>query len=309
MEKNKISVVIPCYNVERYIEKCIKSIIRQTYKNLEIILIDDGSSDRTGEICDSFSLLDERIIVIHKINEGQSSARNAGMRIATGDYLFFVDSDDWIVENTLSYLMNLIVSFRAQCAIGRTVMAIEKNGRITFKKKMNWSDKRINSGQAMKMVLRYGSGAVNKLIKRELISDIFFSEGVINEDEPFMLWVYNRMKRIVLGGKQTYFYRTRKNSTTRSKFSIKNLDFYYNTKKNICFIKENKPELYEYALARHFKAAAYCAAKLHFNLIENEGDMYRREIKQELKENRRHIVTNNYISFPYKIIALVCSVI
>lgn len=309
MEKYKISIIIPCYNVEKYVGKCIESVICQTYKNTEIILVDDGSNDKTGDICDGYYLKDNRIKVIHKINGGQSSARNEGLRIATGDYIFFVDSDDWIVTKTLSYLMNLIQANSAQCAIGRTVKATDKNGMIIYGKRVNWSDKEIDSAEAMRMVLLCGSGAVNKLIKREFVSDIAFPEGIINEDEPFMLWVYDRMERIVLGGKQTYFYRTRANSTTRSKFSLKNLDFYYNTKDNIKFIKDHKPELLEYAYARHFKAAAYCAAKLHFRNLGNEGDNHRRMIKKELKNNRKQIIANNYISFPFKIIALVCSVI
>lgn len=309
MEKYKISIIIPCYDVEKYVEKCIESVIQQTYRNIEIILVDDGSNDNTGDICDSYSRIDERIIVIHKKNGGLSSARNAGISVATGDYIIFIDSDDWISKRTLQYLMNLLIRYGCQCAIGRTVAVKDRDGKLEYGEKISLSDKLIGSLAAMKMVLETGSGAVNKLIKRELLGDLRFKEGITNEDEPFMLVIYNKTEKIIFGGKQTYFYRVRENSITTSKFSVKNLDFYFNTGTNIKFIKEKRPELLEYALARHFKAAAYCAAKLHFNLKGNEGDVYRRIIKKELKENRKQIITNKIMSIPYKIIALACSVI
>src|SRR5699024_8688641 len=104
----KISVIVPVYNAEKYLHRCIKSILDQTYKNLEIILVDDGSIDTSGKICDYYDHKDERIKVIHKENGGQSSARNTGLTIASGDYVSFVDSDDWIVEDIYEYCINLI---------------------------------------------------------------------------------------------------------------------------------------------------------------------------------------------------------
>ena len=102
----KISIVVPVYNVENYIEECINSIINQTYKNLEIILVDDGSTDSSGKICDKFAKNDDRIKVIHKKNEGLGKTRNVRILESTGDYLFFVDSDDFIDLNTIEKLYN-----------------------------------------------------------------------------------------------------------------------------------------------------------------------------------------------------------
>ena len=96
IEKEKISVIIPVYNVEKYLKRCLDSVINQTYKNLEIILVDDGSTDNSGKICDEYAKNDKRIIVIHKENGGVSVARNIGLDICTGDYVNFIDSDDWI---------------------------------------------------------------------------------------------------------------------------------------------------------------------------------------------------------------------
>jgi len=100
----KISIIVPVYNVERYIRKCVKSLINQTYKNIEIILVNDGSPDNCGQICDDFAREDRRIVVIHKENGGLCSARNAGLSVATGKYIGFVDSDDWIRADMYEYL-------------------------------------------------------------------------------------------------------------------------------------------------------------------------------------------------------------
>ncbi|MBR5177774.1 MAG: glycosyltransferase family 2 protein [Lachnospiraceae bacterium] len=309
MGKFKISIIIPCYNVEKYVERCIDSVIQQTYKNTEIILVNDGSNDKTGDICDTYSKKDGRITVIHKRNGGASSARNLGMSVATGDYIYFIDSDDWISKRTLQYLMGLLLKHDCQCAIGRTVAVKMRNGRLEYGARITLPDKIIGPNEAIKMVLQTGSGAVNKLIKKELIEGIKFKEGLTNEDEPFMIAIYDKTEKIIFGGKQTYFYRVRENSVTTSNFSVNNLGFYFNSGDNVEFIRKNRPELLEYAMARHFKAAAYCSAKLHFNLKGKEGDLYRRTIKKELKNNRRQIISNKNLSLLYKIVALFCSVI
>ena len=114
---NKVSIIVPVYNIELYISSCIESLLNQTYKNLEIILVDDGSSDESSRICDDYKVKDSRIIVIHKINAGASLARKDGLDMATGDYILFVDGDDWIDETTISECLNAIVRDNADCVI------------------------------------------------------------------------------------------------------------------------------------------------------------------------------------------------
>ena len=114
MEQPLISVIVPIYKTEQYLEKCINSIRNQTYRNLEIILIDDGSPDRCGEICDSFSKIDSRIRVFHKKNGGQSSARNMGLDHMNGEYVAFVDSDDWIEDEMYNHLYLNLINAKAQ---------------------------------------------------------------------------------------------------------------------------------------------------------------------------------------------------
>lgn len=116
-ETSKVSIIVPVYNIELYITKCVNSLINQTYKNIEIILVDDGSSDKSPVICDDFGSEDDRIIAIHKSNEGASFARKTGLSAATGDYIMFVDGDDWIDENTVSECLKVMYRDKADCVI------------------------------------------------------------------------------------------------------------------------------------------------------------------------------------------------
>ena len=302
-----ISVIVPCYNTEKFIRKCIESILTQTYKNLEIILVDDGSTDNTGNICDWYASKDDRIKVLHGKNGGSSAARNKGMAIAKGDYITFVDSDDWIKKDTYKYLISLMAKYHADCALGRTLGSYEKDNKVFFEKGTCQSDKLMISNDAIKMVLVGGGGACNKLIKKELLVGESFAEGVTNEDELFMIKIYSKSKKVILGGKHTYCYRINPDSVTHLKFSIKNLDFYYNTINCVEFIKNERPELLEYAKARHYKASAYCSAKLHFHIKGADGDKHRCIIKKDLASERKNILKNQYLSLPYKVLALFCS--
>ena len=127
----KVSVVVPCYKVEKYIAKCIESIQNQDFKDLEIILVDDGSPDNTGKICDDYSKNDDRIIVIHKVNGGVSSARNDGLKIAKGDYVIFADSDDYFPNGSISHLYYEAIKRDADIVIG-DVIKVYSDGREEY---------------------------------------------------------------------------------------------------------------------------------------------------------------------------------
>ena len=305
----KISVIIPCYNVEKYIEKCMDSVLGQTHKNIEIILVDDGSTDRTGSICEAYADSDIRVKVIHRENGGAAAARNTGIETAVGDYVIFIDSDDWIEKDTLEYLLSMISKYRVECAIGRTRSIFETGGIRKISDKIIEPDRLISSSEIIKQVLTNGSGTINKLFNREIFKKIRFSEGITNEDEVIMLNIYTGLEYVAFGGRQTYYYRKRDNSVTTSAFSVKNLDFYYNTKANIDLIRNTKPELLDYAIARHLNAAIYCSAKLHFNILNSEGSRHRKIIRKDLRENRRELLSNRHITIKFKVIGLICSFI
>ena len=182
--KDKISVIVPVYNVEKYLEKCIWSIINQTYSNLEIILIDDGSTDNSGKICDEFLEHDNRIKVVHKKNGGLSSARNAGLDIATGEYIGFVDSDDWIDVNMYDNLFKVAKQENSdiiECNFQKVYDGKEEEVKIYNSFVIN----SFNNIEALKQHLngKYFYRCVwNKLYRRILFKDIRFPEGKVAED-------------------------------------------------------------------------------------------------------------------------------
>ena len=172
----KISIIVPIYNVEQYLDKCIESLVNQTYKNLEIILIDDGSKDNSRKIVNSWTAKDNRIKSIHKKNGGLSDARNAGMKIATGDYIGFVDSDDWINYKMYEVLINNLEKYNADisaCAINK----IDEKYFIDEKQVLNENICMFTAEEALENLIDEGilkQTLLNKLYKIEVINGIFF---------------------------------------------------------------------------------------------------------------------------------------
>lgn len=235
-----ISIIIPIYNVEQYLSYCIESLKRQTYNDYEVLLIDDGSSDRSGVMCDEYCAKDERFHVFHKANEGISAARNDGLEMAKGDFIYFMDSDDYIHPQILEVLMNALVVYK------------DADFSMVYGKKSNRHDEQFNDvskdavliGQEDMIKGLFGSSdqeiqyqAIwNKLFRRSLISDLRFKD-IVAEDVEFMMLVYLRTKRVALVPWEMYIYYQRPDSIThqdtnannqivRERF-IHNLDTYY----------------------------------------------------------------------------------
>ncbi|MFQ6803468.1 MAG: glycosyltransferase family 2 protein [Lachnospiraceae bacterium] len=216
-----ISVIVPVYNVKEYLEECIRSIINQTYEDLEIILVDDGSTDGSSEICDEYAARDKRIRIIHKENGGLSSARNVGINHANGLYISFVDSDDWLELDFYKILYEAIKATNADIAACGRYLASE-SGKL----KMHCSDEqRIYSRkEALKEIFQLGSidvAAWDKLYHRSVIEEIRFPEGEINEDTAVIYEVFNNVKKLVHVGCPLYNYRVRIGSITKSGYSKK----------------------------------------------------------------------------------------
>lgn len=177
-----ISIIVPVYNVKNYLEKCLQSICGQTYKNLEIILIDDGSSDGSGELCDLFAQRDGRIKVIHQTNAGQSAARNRGLAVAQGEFLGFVDSDDWIEPDMYEFLYHLLKANGADISIcshyrdkgGKSVAKYASGEQFVFTR-----DEAVRALAVDKHVRNY---MVDKLFKRSLFAGIVFPVNRVFED-------------------------------------------------------------------------------------------------------------------------------
>ncbi|MCM1044805.1 MAG: glycosyltransferase [Candidatus Gastranaerophilales bacterium] len=302
----KISIIIPVYRVETYLPKCIDSVISQTYQNLEIILVDDGSPDRCGQICDEYAERDDRIHVIHKKNEGVARARNDGIEYASGDYISFIDSDDWIAGNAYEILYRGLQRYGADCAVGRCVRAVDRDGKLTFEKQSSVSVKCETAEEAMKHVLLTGSAVWNRLFKRKVFAQVRFPVGRVNDDEVVALHAYAECDKIVFLDSDTYYYRIRKNSITTAKFSVRNVDCYYNSKDNLDFVKQKMPDLAVCAEYKYIKTMLYS----YINLLRLKKDSQVRELLKQLQEdirkNKKLARDNPYVTIPMKVLMYVC---
>lgn len=267
-----ISVIIPVYKVEKYIKKCVDSIINQTYKNLEIILIDDGSPDNCGKICDEYAKLDERIKVVHKKNGGQAEARNIGLDIANGKYIGFVDSDDYIENNMFEILYRNLIEYDADISITNTIeikkiqVAIEKYNDIEIYDKTN----------IMRMLLNnhITNYLYNKLYKKELWKDIRMPTGRILEDMDVMYRILECANKVVCTNRSAYYYLIRDDSSI-SKINIKvTNDLKEAVNKRYKYLKEKMPELLDILIPLRL----YNIMQYHDNLaVCKEYDIYNSE--------------------------------
>jgi len=260
MDQKIVSVIVPVYNVEKYLTRCVESIKNQTYRNLEIILVDDGSTDNSGKICDEISKTDNRIIVIHKENGGLSDARNAGMDISTGDYIGFVDSDDYIDDDFYEILVTNLEDYDADVSCCRFVFEWDNNGDSEIIG--NDDSLHIYEGpEALKEYL-YGKMldpfACNKLYKAELLGNAThkdnhfrFIKGILSEDNPFCIELFKKTGKVVLAGKSMYHYiLKREGAITNSTVSQKKIDamHYWDTVRLDCH--ENYPDFEKYVIRR-----------------------------------------------------------
>lgn len=304
----KISVIIPVYKVEAYLAECLDSVVNQTYRDTEIILVDDASPDGCGAICDRYAAEDPRIRVIHKEkNCGQAAARNTGIELATGEYLFFADSDDWLSEDALEKLYQGLKKYLADCSVGACATVLEGDkGEKTVQHCEQTEDRCETASEAMMHVLLSGSAAWNRLFRREALGNLRFPLDRINDDECFILRVYEHMKKIAFLDCETYFYRKRANSITTSAFSVKMVDCVYNSRDNLDFVTEKAPELIPAAQYKYCKTLLWCYINLGKLKKDEEAKKLRRQLHREIRENRRMALANPYLGVPMKALTLLC---
>lgn len=213
MKKELISIIIPVYNVREYLKTAIMSMINQTYKELEIILVDDGSTDGSGELCEQFAEQDQRIKVIHKKNGGLSDARNAGIKSATGEYLAFLDSDDWVDNRFIEYLYKTITIHKADIAQVKYLVLpeeihIEEN--LCNIREQLFGKESFDSAEFNQIINEEGVVVWNKLYRKSLFSNIMFPKGCYHEDNYVTYKLFYESKKVVFTEAYLYFYRYRK---------------------------------------------------------------------------------------------------
>ena len=232
---DKISVIVPVYKVEKYLNRCVQSIAAQTYENLEIILVDDGSPDNCGQLCDGWAQKDSRIKVIHKPNGGLSSARNAGVAVATGKYVGFVDSDDYIHPQMYEKLYAALVETGADISICGCDYVDEKTDApdLNMRRRSPLKTEVLTREQAYRIISEIKDGyafyvtAWNKLYPRSFFDQLQFKEGFIHEDEFFVHHLFSRCSRIATISDRLYLYVQRSGSITKVKATIRSLHAVY----------------------------------------------------------------------------------
>ncbi|MDT2638331.1 glycosyltransferase family 2 protein [Enterococcus dongliensis] len=220
----EISIIVPVYNVEKYLKKCVDSILNQTFKDFELILVDDGSPDSSGAICDQYAEKDSRVKVIHKKNGGLSDARNAGIEVAKGKYLGFIDSDDYIAEDMYELLHNNIVRENADLSICGIYDVYQERQAI----KKERIKRTVTSLEAMVLIFEGNNisvHAVNKLYKRKVFSGIRYPMGKYHEDSFIIVEILDKCKTVVIDSIQKYYYVHRAESINTEKFSNRQFDF------------------------------------------------------------------------------------
>lgn len=277
MRNDKISIIIPAYNVSAYINRCVKSVVNQTYKNLEIIIVDDGSTDNTKEICDEWKLIDKRIIVFHTVNHGLSAARNFGLKKATGSFIGFVDGDDWCENDMFESLYKSIISddFDMSICLANSVRDLKDVKK--FKTSLLYGKNDIKIFEGSEQIFKahlckenlINAGVWNKLYKRELFYGLEFPVGKIHEDNFIMYKLLFRCEKVIKINLHKYNYFYNENGICHKKISMKNFDSIEANFERYCFVLNHFPLLEVLARSR---------------LVDSYLNLFFRSLKEECYE-------------------------
>lgn len=256
-----ISIIVPIYKVEKYLCKCVDSIINQTYRNLEIILIDDGSPDCCGDICDNFAQLDSRVKVIHKNNGGLSDARNTALDIFTGQYVTFVDSDDWLEKDYIEYLYYLIKKYNSDVSVCE-FFNITEDGRYINHYLNNGDEKHLKNREALEALIKaekFSTSAWGKLYKKELFDKRRYPKGRLFEDIPVTYDIFLSNIDVSFGARALYNYLYRSDAISKMTFNEKRMDA-------VIFVTEAMERCIEKYEELH-ELAELCLFRVNFSIM------------------------------------------
>lgn len=297
----KISIIVPVYNVEGYLRKCVNSILNQTIKNIEIILVNDGSKDNSGDICDEYKKKDNRVVVIHKENGGLSSARNAGLEIATGELIGFIDSDDWIEPDYFQILYEGLIKNNADISVMKLIY-ITNHEKIEFntEKKEKWVEltrhKAIESFFSNNFI---ENSACNKLYRSNLFEGIRYPEGMLMEDKATTYKLIHKANLVVVNLSKKYHYYLRNDSIMQCEFNKRKFHSLEIHMEQIEFVDVNYPEFYGLIRARY----AYEAFRLLLMMIRSnyseKGDLER--CLKVIKDNIKYVIKEKRLGLHHKI--------
>lgn len=295
-----ISVIVPVYNVEKYLDKCVQSILTQTYKDFELILVDDGSPDNCPQMCDQFARNDKRIRVLHKKNGGLSDARNAGTAIASGEFVTYVDSDDYVSKGYLSILNNLRIKYEADVSVGGLCTFLEGRTPIIEKHGIEYLYTGMEALEKMLYQDTLDTSACAMLLPTALAKKYPFPVGKYHEDEFTTYKYYSAVKRVAVTSESLYFYLQRKNSImhTFGQATLDELDAADNLV-NVCFKKW--PDIAKAAKSKKF--SDYCQVLLSTIEIENTNPKMYRRIVDYLENVKYDIIFDKHSRIKNRIAA------
>ncbi|MBR1792785.1 MAG: glycosyltransferase family 2 protein [Bacteroidales bacterium] len=273
----KVSVIVPVYKVEKYIRRCVDSIVLQTYKNIEVILVDDGSPDQCGDICDDYANKYSYIKVIHQENRGQAAARNTGVSFSTGDYVTFVDSDDFITSDYVETLVGLVSRYGTDVAIAGFVYQYEDK---PIKHSLSNIDEGFMSTEDVLRSMNYGSRGMGciacvKLYRKKLLEQYPEPEGKIYEDLATTYKIIGAVDKVAWSSKKIYYWMQRKGSTMHSMFDSKHLYGLTAAQEQIEYLKTYYPTCVLSGKARYMgKIAELMSIVLHSSNGRDRKDNY-----------------------------------
>jgi len=293
----KISVIVPVYNVEKYLHQCVNSILKQTFTDFELILVNDGSQDNSGTICDEYAREDNRITVIHQENQGQASSRNNGVAMAEGEWIHFVDSDDLIHPQMLEILYSAVDENTqiAMCDLCKGYVCPED----FCSHKNKWEFQKFSFSEDSLIHFMYSGDYIYwvvcaKLIKKDILLKHPFTVGKIYEDSAVAFKWLNEAENVSITQMKLYFYRVNSDSTTQVDFSLKNLDFLWAIEEHINFYEKTDVNKMKKIVYRNY---AVSCAKFYYRLSENvetlqEAQNLKKKLKFFMREKRKLIDFN-----------------
>lgn len=295
-----ISIIVPVYKVEKYLDKCIESIVNQSYRDLEILLVDDGSPDNCPAMCDAWAQKDRRIKVIHKENGGVSSARNVGLGYAGGEYIGFVDSDDYTDLHMYEFLLANMTENHSDISVCSTFL-VKENGDIQPDSTV--TQQVLRQKEAVETISYSMNNSLwNKLFRRKVLGESRFDEGhTFGEDHLFLLKVLKNIEKISFVNVPLYYYVQRSNSTTNAGLSRRSFDQVYMKDALYAFVRENFPYIREYYRKLSFTARENLCRKILLSdaylTYEKEFRVYQKYMKAEYSAVKSQLTEKEIVEY------------
>jgi len=313
METPLISVLVPVYNVEQYLEECLESIINQKYRKLEIILVDDGSTDKSGEICDEYAKKDSRIKVIHQKNQGVAAARNVSIAKATGDYIGFVDSDDFIVPDMYKNMISLAEKYHADIVMCNAKYTDQYGQNIpNYGSAKSIAERTLTGKQYVtELCTTYNSIYVvpwNKIYRKCLFEDIQYPVGKTIDDEAVIHRIAHKCDKIVFTSKIYYFYRQQPTSIMNNTVSVKRFDSIYADLDRIDLLEKNDYENETVIKCKIFLCNDFITTLKGVNLSDSETKHIIKKLHKLIKPICKNLLRSKIPSKNEKIVIFLLNI-